>query len=702
MSRRFALAAAVLGLVVFAGCSGDDGEDGFNPLLVNAAPTANADTASSDYEGSVTIDVLRNDTDPDRDALSIRPGSVTNPPHGTAVLNGNNTIEYMPDAGFHGVDTFRYTCRDAWGAEDGATVTVNVSYRVTVLHNNDGESRLLNAGTGLEDFGGIHYFKDQVDRWKAWADMNTAGAVMLSSGDNSLAGKEWQASVNDGTYYDAIGLAKLGYDAICLGNHDFDFGPDVLTDFIAEYDSAGGTAPFLSANIDFSGEAGLQAHFTAGRIAKSVVVTRQGEQIGIVGATTERLKSISSPGNVTVDPDVALAIQGEIDVLTSAGVNKIVVISHLQGLDEDRALAPQLRGVDVMIAGGGDEILAHIDDLLLPEARIEGPYPIEAKDAQGNTVLIVTGEGDYRYVGALIVDFDPQGRVVGYDHVSGPKRVTKFDGLAADAEVKEEVVDPVQGFVDDLENIKVATSEVSLDAIKSNIRSRETNEGNLVADAMLWQADRLHAGFGVPKPMVGLANGGGIRNNSIIPPGDLTLADTFTILAFTTNKVTVVSVTRDTFKQILENAVSRLPGSSGRFAQISGFTMEVDTSRQARVIDSVSKQETTPGERVRNVELDDGTDIVVNGVVQAGGDIVIATNDFLVRPKDGTPTAIVGGDEYPFGANPDFAIMGVDYRQALQNYLEASTADGGLGGEIDSGDARYNNVLGEGRITFVP
>ena len=86
-------------------------------------------------------------------------------------------------------------------------------------------------------------------------------------------------------------------DAICLGNHDFDFGPDVTADFI----NSVGNAPFLSANLDFSGEPALNSLTTGcdALLAKSTVVSKFGRNIGIVGATTENLASISSPRNGT-------------------------------------------------------------------------------------------------------------------------------------------------------------------------------------------------------------------------------------------------------------------------------------------------------------------------------------------------------------------------------------------------------------------
>ena len=97
----------------------------------------------------------------------------------------------------------------------------------------------------------------------------------------------------------------------------------------------------------------LRDLFDQGRIAESVVVEENGESIGIIGATTPDLGVISSPRKVKIIGDVAEEVQTEVDRLEASGVNKIVLISHLQDIDTDIALLGQVQGVDVVVAGGG-------------------------------------------------------------------------------------------------------------------------------------------------------------------------------------------------------------------------------------------------------------------------------------------------------------------------------------------------------------
>lgn len=588
----------------------------------------------------------------------------------------------------------------AVGPTQAATKGPKVDFWLTVLHNNDGESELINLGSGLEDFGGAARFKTVVDnlKWDATHGPRAPGqkgakrgVIMVSSGDNFLAGPEFTASLDKGVpFYDTIAMDRIGYDAVAIGNHDFDFGPDVLADFIEGYERT--EPPYLSSNLDYSGEPRLQALFDEGRIARSTVVKERGELIGIIGATTPALPFISSPRNVIVDDDVAGAVQAEVDKLETMGIDKIILISHLQDIDGDIALASELDGVDVMVAGGGDEVLANPGDLLVPgdEAVIFGPYPMIATDMDGTEVPVVTTAGSYGYVGRLAVGFDKWGNVVGIGENSGPVRVAggeNPDAVEPDSEVQTLVVEPVIAALDALASNVIGTSQVDLDGRRSEVRSRETNEGNLIADALRWQATELAASFGVAVPDVALQNGGGIRNDSIIPAGDITELDTFSMVPFP-NFVTVLeNIPRSQFKEILENAVSRtqpgdIPGGTGRFAQVSGFSFTYSASGTAQVLNPDGTV-AVPGTRIREVQLNDGTVIVTGGVVQPGADLTVATIDFLAR----------GGDQYPYRGAP-FTTMGATYQQALSNYIVD-----GLGGLITAADYP---VGGEGRITELP
>jgi 5'-nucleotidase/UDP-sugar diphosphatase len=567
---------------------------------------------------------------------------------------------------------------------------------LTVLHNNDGESRLLpleveNDQGEIELYGGVARFKTVVDRLKreAFRPRSTGprgarGVLMLSSGDNFLAGPQFNASLEKGVpFYDSIAMSLVGYDAAAIGNHEFDFGPEVLADFIRGFRPP---LPFLSANLDFSAEPSLQALVESGRIAPSVVVRERGRRIGIVGAVTPLLPSISSPQGVVVDPDVAAEVQAEVDALEAAGVNKIILISHLQSIEEDRALAGELSGVDIMISGGGGELLANPGDRIVPGDSVFGSYPQIAENAEGVLVPIVTTPGDYAYVGRLVAAFNRQGELLRLNlNRSGPKRVSAQgpDAVRPDRRMQRRVVKPVRESVAALAANVIATSQVDLNGQRPAVRTMETNEGNLIADSLLWQAGQLAAEFGVPEPDVALQNGGGIRNDSIIPAGEITELDTFDMVPFSNFVAVVPQVPAEQFKEILENAVSNVENVDGRFAQIAGFSFTWDANGTPREVDAEGNV-VTPGTRVREVVLEDGTVIVENGEVVSGApNLDVATIDFLAR----------GGDQYPFGGAP-FTSLGVSYQQALLNYIQQ--LPGAPLPVISSADYPEG---GEGRIT---
>ncbi|MEM6964181.1 MAG: esterase-like activity of phytase family protein [Bacteroidota bacterium] len=560
-----------------------------------------------------------------------------------------------------------------------SVVSEDERFTLQVLHNNDGESGLLPDDDG---FGGVAQFKSVVENLRYQAFLDGAPSILLSSGDNFLAGPEWNASLSlpaDQPFYDAVALRSIGYDAMCIGNHEFDFGPDVLADFIMDF---GGTPPaFLSANLDFSQEAALQALVDTKRIVPSTVIWRDGQQVGVVGLTTPQLPFISSPGGVVVDDALTTIVQAEVDALTAQGVNKIILVSHLQSIEEEKLLAKTLTDVDLIIAGGGDELLTNNPDNALPGMTIDGAYPLEEIDANGQTVYVVTTPGAYKYVGNLKLVFDENGKVMKVEEDSDA--VLVGGAFGKDAFLVNAVENPINNYIAGLASNILGITEVDLDGIRDNVRTKETNQGNLIADALLWQAKESAANFGVAQVDVAIQNGGGIRNNSIIDAGsEISELTTFDMLPFA-NFVSVIDPVSPTqFKEILENMVSKVELTNGRFGQVAGFSFVYDPMGTAQEIDA-NGAITTVGARIISATLADGTPIIANGQAVGGAlNINIATIDFLAR----------GGDQYPYG-NVGFTNLGTTYQQALANYISQP-----LNGLIT---ATQYPASGEGRITTV-
>jgi 5'-nucleotidase len=287
-------------------------------------------------------------------------------------------------------------------------------------------------------------------------------------------------------------------------------------------------------------------------------------------------------------------------------------------------------------------------------------------------VPIVTTSGDYRYLGRLIVRFSGSGLVtsIGRER-SGPDVVGP--DIEPDEEMTEAVVDPVRESIAGLAETVIGSSDVPLDGTREGVRTRETNLGDLIADSLLFAAQRA----GTPAD-VALQNGGGIRNDSVFEVGELSELQTFDALPFSNFVATVPDVPAQTLKELLERAVSGVEEREGRFAQVAGLRYTFDPSQPAQKL-AEDGTVATPGKRVRELALNDGRVLVRSGeVVQGAPAVTVATIDFLAR----------GGDGYPFGGLP-FTSLDVTYQQALRDYI----ADG-LGGQVTA--AQYP---GTGRIT---
>ncbi len=559
---------------------------------------------------------------------------------------------------------------DAGGTPDAGVAPKPL--RLTILHNNDGESQLLNAGSGLEDFGGIARFvaKHRQLRTAATAPSNDGlarGALSVSSGDNVLPGAEFQASFARGVpYFDSLALQHIGYDAIALGNHDFDLGPEVLADLIV---GVMGESKFVSANLDFSMEPRLAALVGTRLVTRATIEVSPGIRVGIIGLTTPTITSISSPRRVAVDADVNAAVAREVTALEAEGIQHIVLISHLQELAREVALVTASRGIDVVVAGGGDELLANASNTLVPgDGPPVGPYPLVAPDAEGRNVPIVTTPGSYKYIGKLVVDFDLAGNVTGTQMDSGLLRVAggaETDAVAPDPAVQAAIETPLSQALQGLATNTIATSAVPLDGQRASVRSRETNLGDLIADAFMFEATRLAPGFGFATPTVALMNGGGIRNDSIIPAGPITELATFDVLPFSNSLVVVPDVSPAALLGILEYAAREVGG--GSFLHVAGMTVEVDYNAMSRV---------------RTVTLTDGTVLVSNAQAAAGApNVTIATISFLAG----------GGGGAPFSGLTANSLGATD-QQALARFV-ADPA--GLNGQITA--AAYP-VGGNGRL----
>jgi len=568
------------------------------------------------------------------------------------------------------------------------------TYRLTILHNNDAKSKHIRPTTiGQEDFGGVSKLKTMYDSLKAGCLRDGYNVITLSPGNNILAGPEFYISQQlpgNQYYYDSRALDFINYDAIGFGNHEFDFGPDVTARFINGFQT--NQTSFVSSNLNFSPEDTLNQLLLSGRIKKYLILNVGGEKIGIIGVISPELKTLASPRNVTVDTNVVAIINSLVDTLTNQGVNKIILLSNYQGIRQDSLIIKLTRGVDIVVSGHDYEILANQNSLLVPgdEGLIYGNYPLILTNSLNHPVYLVKTGPENKYIGKLSLDFNISGVITNVAPESGPVRIAGGsypDAVEPNQFIETTIINPLQTSLNALASNVIGTSEVELDGQYTNIRTKETNLGNLTADAMLWKANQLATLYGAPIPDIALQNGGGIRNNNILPAGNISELTTFSILPFPNFVSIAENIPPQQFKEIMENSVSRIENIEGRFSHISGMKIIFNPYAQAQVLDN-SGNVLIPGKRIRMIRLNSGpfggTYIVFEGVVSPSAPSVsIATNDFMAR----------GGDQYPF-RQAAVTSLGVTLQQMLLSYIQQ-----GLTGVVSA--AEYP-VGGEARIIEDP
>ncbi|WP_306476208.1 bifunctional UDP-sugar hydrolase/5'-nucleotidase [Methyloversatilis sp.] len=572
---------------------------------------------------------------------------------------------------------------------------------LTLLHVGDQESWLLSAQGNLRDnasqpvsfYGGVDRLASVLFAAESAAELAGNTVFKLNAGDAFLPGPRLNASfANLGSsyidggqdFYDAIAMRHIGFDAAVFGNHEFDLGPDVA----ARFAQVSGTT-YLSSNLNFSATPAFASLAATGTVAPyTLLSTNGGNKVAVVGVTTPLLSSISSPGAVNLTAGWSAGnteaqnlqalvpfVQQQIDAARAQGAGSVIVISHLQNAANERdVLIPGLRGVDVVLSGGGHELMADADDALIPnDVRAITGLPQTVTDADGKGVAMVTSNFGNRYVGELNLTLDDTTGVVTAINGANLYRVSgalaDTDAVAGDSFLKTAVVDPVKGYIDVLNATVIGQSDVFLNgnrgaagtpgSFQAGVRNAETNLGNLVADAM------RHAGG----TDIAIQNGGGIRTS--INAGNVSVGDTFNVLPFTNLVDVAPSVNAEQLKTIMEHSVANASASGnadGRFAQVSGMRVVYDTTRAS-------------GDRIVSIVLDDGTVLVQDGeVVDDARSFSLTTIDFTAN----------GGDGYPFaavGIEFENAVSSITYQQALQEYITDATSEGGLGGVISA--SRY-------------
>jgi 5'-nucleotidase len=417
-----------------------------------------------------------------------------------------------------------------------------------------------------------HYVLEPVDGGRRGGMARLATLVRDLKRENpntifALAGDTLSPSVESALMRGAQMVAALnaiGLDFATFGNHEFDFGPEVLRERMKE-----SKFRWLSANVvdRRSGQA-------FGGASAEVLVTLGGVRVGLFGLTTAQAAQTSRPG-----PDVTFAqpVTAAKDVaarLRAQGASIVVAVTHVT-MAEDKAIAAAA-DVDVILGGHEHE-------------------PLVAEE--GKTLITKAGS-DARYLVQVDVWLTREGRLV--------ERSWRFREvsrrIAPDPAVEALVRDYARRLDRELDAV-VGKSSVPLEARSATLRTEETNLGDFVADAL---RERLGTD-------VAVINGGAIRTNRTVPPGPLTRRDVLSLLPFT-DMVVKLEMRGADLRAALEHGLTQTDRVGGGFLQLSG----------ARV---VWDPRLAPGRRIVDVSVtgkpladDAAYTVAVPGYLVRGGD----------------------------------------------------------------------------------
>jgi 2',3'-cyclic-nucleotide 2'-phosphodiesterase (5'-nucleotidase family) len=628
--------------------------------------------------------------------------------------------------------TIRYDSLSVYGTVANASIS---AFKLQILHSSDMEAGLAAVSNAphhiaimdslgrtypntIKVSGGDNFIPSPFSN--ASSDLSTR-STLYQANSVKFWGATGASTVREGlARADVLLMNIAGYQASAIGNHEFDFGTSVLFDAIRIEQNAGGLRwmgtqfPYLSSNLNFRNDANLTQIYTPEiknseyyktlpaiantltaadrhKISPTTIITVNGEKIGIVGATTQIVPNISSVGGVTVNggnannmTQLASEIQPWVDSLTARGINKIIVLSHLQQYAFEKELAPKLKNVDVIVAAGSHTRFADGTDRMRAGDDKREVYPIKTFDKNGNTTLIVCTDGEWKYVGRLVVDFDSMGILIPSRLDSTINGAYAADSLGVVAvcgnynnaftgnkpgALAKDITSKIQNIITTQDGNIFGVTNKFIQGERNSVRVEETNLGNLSADANLWYTKKKE-----PTIVASIKNGGGIRASigeirvlgstnalELLPPqanpaakkaeGDISQLDISNSLRFN-NGLVAVTLKPIQLLEVINHAVATWTPTAtpGQFCQIGGLKFSFDPTLPA-------------GTRVKTLVLIDSLDNIIDEVYSNGalrGDtsrgIRVTTLNFLENA--GNDATALGGDSYPFPkfrrSNPTF------------------------------------------------
>ena len=373
--------------------------------------------------------------------------------------------------------------------------------------------------------------------------------------------------------------------------------------------------------------------------ANKVFELESGVKVGVFGLSTPETATKAHPGKIKgvtflSGDDMNKAAQAQVDELTAAGCDYIICLGHL-GIDDSSKgyrsvdLLEAVTGIDVFIDGHSHSSLDDVKALVGEDCEF------------GDPLLTSTGT-KLATVGAVVISEDG----ISIESVDLEKYEGSDDVVEEAAQLVIDEVDAAYGEV-------FAKSEVELCGEKApGNRTEETNNGDLIADAILWQAKKDSSLPVADENVIAITNGGGIR--AAIAAGDITKKDVNTVLPFG-NTVAYVTVKGSVLLEALEASTYCTPEAVGAFPQVAGIEFTVDTSK------AYDQGEQYPGSTYyAPASINRVTIESINGkAFDPEATYVVVTNDFLAA----------GGDTYYAFSVSTSVDTGIPMDEAVMSYI---------------------------------
>ncbi len=484
-------------------------------------------------------------------------------------------------------------------------------FTIRILHTGDTHAHFEPTGDHLGGLSRRRSFVREIRR-------QGGNVLLLDSGDlfrGTLYFLEYSGKAC------AWAMNRIGYDAMTIGEHEFDLGDSALAEF-----AGGASFPLLSANLSMPASSPLR-----GKIVPYIIKDFGGEKVGIFGLTTPDVTRANHLPGYSVSDPISSATQA-VAALQSQGVDKIILLSHL-GYEQDKLIASSVSGIDVVVGGHTHTLLGNMEGS-------SGPYPTVVRSPSGDPVLVVASGKWGEYIGDLPVTFDSAGRISGYSGQLHPLD----SGVPYDREMSGMVKKfkaPLAGF----KHTSIGRSSQPLDGSYYHVRKRETNLGDVITDAMRWKM----SSDGVQIAMI---NSGGIHAG--IEAGDIQPWQVLNALPYG-DEIVDMDLSGTQVLEMLENSVSQsgygsvskflvragenagihrlaqlLYAPSGRFPQVSGLRFWWNPRYPA-------------GARIVDVQVWDGTRYVP---LDPAAKYRIAVNSYIAQGNDGYSVLTRGTNVY--------------------------------------------------------